>query len=790
MVLIDCNEAARAVTGGRIRGLLGITLSELYRDRPYYQERIWRCYHEQSMETEEGLYQYQTVDQALFLRTSYAFVPPDLVMIHTEDITEHVNAQEALQISLETARALLDAAGDAALLVDLEGMITALNAQAAERFGVPIRELVGTSVHAFAPAEIVENQRHLVAEAIRSGEPLEFEDAYWGHTFSHRLQPVRGPDGKVVSLAVYSRDVTERRAAENALRRYAQRLEVLHHIDHAIAAAQSPDEIARAALVHVQPLVPHDAASVRVIDLVTETWIELAGARGDARSAALERNPSPVTPVGDELSILSCRAVSSVADVNAQGPAAAAVIAAFGTPETRAYILAPLYSQNTLVGALFFGSATPDAYQDEHVEVVHEVADSLAIAIQNARLRGAAEARSVDLEALVAQRTGELETLYDITAFASESFDLQQTVDYALGRTLAAQGFQVGAVHVLDPPDGDRLVLLAGRNLGPDLAEPLARLIAHDLFRQPLLERGEPVAITDLASDPRSAMIAAAGCFGAWIAAPLRARGEVLGVLSLFCSKHERIQVEDVALASSIADHIGVAVQNAHLYRRAQQVATLEERERLARDLHDSVTQSLYSLTLLAQAGSNLVTHGRQDGLEAILADLQAGALGALREMRLMLHELRPAELATEGLLGVLRRRLDAVEGRVGIAAELTTDTPLLELPSVMEDELYRIAQEALNNALSHAGATEVRVHIAATATTIELSVTDNGCGFDPERVINSRGMGLATMRQRAAGLGGRLAVEARPNRGTTIRFIGDIRQPAEIKDLGEGSYG
>ena len=488
----------------------------------------------------------------------------------------------------------------------------------------------------------------------------------------------------------------------------------------------------------------------------------------------------------DHLAALADNGVRSIADVRRE-PEAAVVVDWFGAPDARAYLLAPLRVQSVLVGALFLGAHVPGAFQPEHLEVIHELAGSLAVAIQNAHLRQAAEDRSLDLQALVARRTDELETLYDITALAGESLDLRHTVDFALGRTLTALRCRAGAVHVLVPEGGDGLVALARRELPPDLEAALATLIGDPALREPLLGRGEPVAITDLAGDRRAAALAAAAGFESLIAAPLRARGEVLGVLSLLCGVRERVGLEDVALAGSIADHIGVAVQNARLHGRARRAAALEERERLARDLHDSVCQSLYSLTLFGRAASNLAAEGHYDRVDALLAELQATALGALKEMRLMLHELRPPELAAEGLLGALRRRLAAVERRVGVTAELVAGAPLLELPPPLEEGLYRIAQEALNNALRHAGATAVTVRVDAEDGAIVLAVGDNGCGFDTAAA--GTGMGLATMRQRAAALGGVLSIDARPGAGTTIRFTGDIHQHGKTGS-GEGSHG
>jgi signal transduction histidine kinase len=195
----------------------------------------------------------------------------------------------------------------------------------------------------------------------------------------------------------------------------------------------------------------------------------------------------------------------------------------------------------------------------------------------------------------------------------------------------------------------------------------------------------------------------------------------------------------------------------------------MEERARLARELHDSVTQSLYSLTLLAEAGRELASSGEVQRAGHHIARVGEIAQQALKEMRLMLHELRPPLLEEEGLIGALRQRLEAVEGRVGIDARVLAEE-WIELPPSVEDGLYRIAQEALNNTLKHAQARSVWVRLRSRQEHVELEVADDGVGFDPATVIDGGGMGLASMRERAHKLGGTLTVSSSPGSGTRVK--------------------
>jgi signal transduction histidine kinase len=210
--------------------------------------------------------------------------------------------------------------------------------------------------------------------------------------------------------------------------------------------------------------------------------------------------------------------------------------------------------------------------------------------------------------------------------------------------------------------------------------------------------------------------------------------------------------------------------ESVRLRHLARQAAVLEERNRLARELHDSVTQSLYSLTLLAEAGRMAAEAGETgDAVEQMkrLADLGQQALG---EMRLMVHELRPPVLEQQGLAGALQQRLDAVEGRAGVAARLLLPEGAEErLPDEVEEALYRIALEALNNALKHANACAVTVRLCADNGGVELEISDDGDGFDPA-TVSGGGLGLSTMRERVEQLGGVLTISSTVEEGTTVR--------------------
>ena len=199
-------------------------------------------------------------------------------------------------------------------------------------------------------------------------------------------------------------------------------------------------------------------------------------------------------------------------------------------------------------------------------------------------------------------------------------------------------------------------------------------------------------------------------------------------------------------------------------------LAVLEERNRLARELHDSVTQSLYSLTLFAEAGRRQSESGEWERVTDYLSQLGETSQQALKEMRLLVYELLPTDLEKEGLIGALQQRLDAVEGRAGVEARLIVEGKISLRPD-LEACFYRVALEALNNSLKHAAATNIAVRVAADGERVALNIEDNGKGFDQEDLPDRGGMGLTSVRERTDEVGGTLVILSEPGKGTTVEI-------------------
>lgn len=405
---------------------------------------------------------------------------------------------------------------------------------------------------------------------------------------------------------------------------------------------------------------------------------------------------------------------------------------------------------------------------DFEQRIVARTGDELEdLAEQFSRMTAQLKELYASLEQRVAARTRELSALYQIATVARASLDLEEILERSLEQVLVVMECEMGAVHLFDEQD-QVLRLAVWRGLSVEAIAQAAIVSLGQGLVSWVYERRKPIIVPQIAASERQLLAFPAAGDQAYAGAPLRTKGQTLGVLSIIAPAGQSFTAEERALLSAIADQVAVTIENARLRAQAQQVAVLRERERLARDLHDSVTQSLYSLTLWIEAGQRSLRTRDLERIEEYLARLGEGTRQAIRDMRLLVYELRPPVLEREGLTGALRERLDAVEKRSGIKAQLLVEGHV-ECSTGVEKELYHIAQEALNNVLKHADCAQVTVRLRADDGRFELEIADDGSGFDRHAVADKGGMGLVNMHQRAEELGGSLAIISSPGEGTRV---------------------
>ena len=268
----------------------------------------------------------------------------------------------------------------------------------------------------------------------------------------------------------------------------------------------------------------------------------------------------------------------------------------------------------------------------------------------------------------------------------------------------------------------------------------------------------------------------------ALLAVPLQADGTVIGVLDVV-NKPGGFNKDDRRIIKLFSDQAAINIENARLHQKAEELAVMQERQRLARELHDSVAQALYTITLYADAINLTQSAEKKEAMIVYLGKLREVAQEGLRDMRLLIFELRPHDLEKGGLATAIRSRLESVEARSGLQTNLKVDGEE-RLPLRVEEELYRIAQEALNNVMKHSHAKRIEVLLEFDKQMVRMELWDDGAGFDLQLAQTKGGLGLSSMRERAQKIRAKLDVESEPGKGTRIKVQAQINNELDVVDL------
>jgi PAS domain S-box-containing protein len=369
------------------------------------------------------------------------------------------------------------------------------------------------------------------------------------------------------------------------------------------------------------------------------------------------------------------------------------------------------------------------------------------------------------LEERVRQRTECVEALLAVTRMVAGTLDLDE-----LGRISIEQ-----ARRVIDC-DCACLYLRDGDSYDLVHAYCADRASVIERQRIPTLERALAGGIVILPGPGLELEAAEAGAAGLLdggaraLIVPLLARGRSIGFLSLNLPAGREVDGTVLDLAEGIADQVAMAAANARLHQAEREGAALQERHRIARDLHDSVSQTLFSTTMHARAAELAIddTLPADHPLRRHVRDVGDLTRGALAEMRALIFELRPGALAEEGLAAALAKHVAAVTARCQVPVAIIAPDDRLPLTPEHEEELYRVTQEALANVAKHAGATRVEIRVTVVDGSVQVDIADDGCGFDgAERAGH---LGLRTMRERMERAGGTLTITTAPGQGTVVR--------------------
>jgi signal transduction histidine kinase len=371
------------------------------------------------------------------------------------------------------------------------------------------------------------------------------------------------------------------------------------------------------------------------------------------------------------------------------------------------------------------------------------------------------------VEQTVANRDMELQLLYDLMTIAGETLDMDLLLQKSLRRILQATDCTIGIIHFVDPAD-KKLKISVNEHLSEELHNYLLISGLSEHLWTKVYQSQKFVSVPHLPDRSFPEVPSAERQYYLYLGVPIRIKNNVVGVLSLIGQSDPFCSPMTSQLVISAADVLGLAVETLHFRKQAEDAAILNERQRLGRNLHDSVSQSLYALVVSSDVSEKLLRIKNYPGLRQELKDMCKLALQGLKDMRLILYDFRPAPLESMGIEKALELRFNSVECRAGIDVSLEVEHDIPLSPK-MEQEIYQVAIESLNNSLRYAEATSVAISLMKDNHGIQLEIQDNGCGFDPSSPNTAGGMGLENMHARAQILGGELVISSTSGKGTRV---------------------
>ncbi len=431
----------------------------------------------------------------------------------------------------------------------------------------------------------------------------------------------------------------------------------------------------------------------------------------------------------------------------------------------------PLFSNGRYQGVLHMLWRQPHPFSDEEKYVYEEIRQSLPAFVASRRAYQEQEKARRETE----QRAHELATVAQISAIISSILDEDMLLDKVAEVTRVSFPDyriliymlvnQTTLMRISAQQQGSRPLTAASYRLSLSQTDSLIAAAART--RQTL-------AVDDITASSTYKLLPLMPDARAEMAIPMLAGDEVVGVVDVQAPVVGRFSGPDARVIKTLVEMIAVAIQNARLYQQARQLAVAEERNRLARELHDSVSQALYGIVLGANTSQALLKAKQYEQLDSAVGYVLSLAKAGLDEIRASIFDLRPVVLQDQGLIQAISSHANALQIRHGIRVQAALCAEP-ELPFQIKEEIYRIARESLHNIVKHAQATEVNVRLACTDEQIELHIEDNGVGFDPSKPYAS--LGLKSMRERVASLKGTITITSAPGAGTRIAAAIPLRR-------------
>ena len=428
----------------------------------------------------------------------------------------------------------------------------------------------------------------------------------------------------------------------------------------------------------------------------------------------------------------------------------------------RSLLIVPLISGEETIGTITVANRTPGGFDAEDERLLTSLASNAVISLENARLYQAEQ-----------ERRQVAEGLRDILAILNSDRPVEDILEQVNQQAVQLLQADAGAIYAL--VEDSSLIGVVSSFRMPAAFSTFNSIPLRDAPAASSVLAGEPYLMEDIEQQQDPSTLGGGQLsqlirehFKASLTLPITVKEEVFGAISLYFQTPTHFSEDEIRLANSFADQAALAIENANLRSQAEQTAVAEERNRLARDLHDAVTQTLFSASLIAEVLPRIWKKDQEMGQQR-LEELRELTRGALAEMRTLLMELRPKAVLETDLDELLEQLSSGFVGRTRIPVDyqLRGDA---QLPDEIKVAFFRILQESLNNIAKHARAEQVWIDISVRDQGAEMSIRDDGRGFDPES-IPAESLGVGIMRERAREINADLEINSSPGKGTEIRI-------------------